>query len=245
MTEWSARAEPGNRRNTTRRAVLTAMGLGLTVLGCGAPERPPDAGRSPAAGGSPATGSGAIAPPGCVLTPEGTEGPFYLDLDLVRRDISGGRPGQPLSLRVTVVDERSCTPIAEAAVDIWQADANGVYSGFGEFPDATFLRGIQLTDAQGAAVFDTVVPGWYDNRTAHIHLKTHVGGDEIHTGQLYFEDRVIDELATMDPYSKRTSSRTKNDGDFLFARGGAHSILNVTRAPDARYRADIVVGVRV
>lgn len=232
MTDWSARAAQGNSRSTTRRAVLTAMGLGLTTLGCSAADR------------SPATDSGTTANPGCVLTPEGTEGPFYLDLDLVRSNITQGRPGVPLTLRVTVVDARSCKPIPNAAVDVWQADANGVYSGLEAPRDARFLRGIQLTDADGIAAFDTVVPGWYDNRTAHIHVKTHVGGDEIHTGQLYFDDSVIDEIAEMDPYSNRTSNRTTNDEDFLFARGGAQSLLNVTRTPEARYHAETIIGVR-
>ncbi len=232
MTDWSARAAQGNSQRTTRRAVLTAMGLGLTALGCNAPDR------------SPATDSGRTANPGCVLTPEGTEGPFYLDLDLMRSNIAEGRPGRPLTLRVTVMDARSCQPIPNAAVDIWQADANGVYSGGEALRDARFLRGIQLTDAEGVAAFDTVVPGWYDNRTAHIHVKTHVGGDEIHTGQLYFDDSVIDEIATMDPYSKRSSDRTKNDEDFLFARGGAQSLLNVTGTPEAHYHAEIVIGVQ-
>lgn len=232
MAEWSARAAQENCRSTTRRAVLTAMGLGLTALGCSAPDR------------SPVTDSSKIANPGCVLTPEGTEGPFYLDLDLVRRDIVEGRPGLPLNLRVTVVDARSCKPIPKAAVDIWQADANGVYSGFEALRDARFLRGIQLTDAEGVAAFDTVVPCWYGNRTSHIHVKTHVGGDEVHTGQLFFDDSVIDEIATMDPYSKRSSHRIKNDEDFLFARSGAQSLLNVTRRPEAYYQAEIVMGVR-
>ncbi|HEX2300485.1 MAG TPA: hypothetical protein VHH34_18575, partial [Pseudonocardiaceae bacterium] len=137
---WPVRELPGNRRSMTRRMALTVLGMGLTVVGCGAPAGSPAPRHSPA----PATGSGGLARPGCVLTPEGTEGPFYLDLDLVRRDITEGRPGRPLNLRVTVVDERSCTPIPDAAVDICQADANGVYSGFDEFRDDTFLRGIQF-----------------------------------------------------------------------------------------------------
>ena len=71
---------------------------------------------------------------GCVLTPEATEGPFYLDLDKVRRDITEGRDGAPLALTISVVDATTCRPIKDAAVDIWHCDALGLYSGFDQAP---------------------------------------------------------------------------------------------------------------
>ncbi len=132
-------------------------------------------------------GTATAAQPDCVLTPELTEGPFYLDLDQVRSDITEGRPGVPLALRVTVVDADSCEPIKDAAVDVWHCDAEGVYSGV-QGDDGTFLRGIQMTDASGVATFQTVYPGWYTGRAVHIHLKVHLGGTETFTGQLFFED---------------------------------------------------------
>ena len=57
--------------------------------------------------------------------PELTEGPYYLDLDLVRSDITEGKPGLPLDLRVIIVDAGSCQPIEGAAVDVWHCDAEG------------------------------------------------------------------------------------------------------------------------
>jgi protocatechuate 3,4-dioxygenase beta subunit len=68
--------------------------------------------------------------PGCTLTPEQEEGPYYLDDRAIRREISEGRRGVPLSLRVALVDAKSCRPLPHAAVDIWHCDALGVYSGF-------------------------------------------------------------------------------------------------------------------
>src|SRR5437899_2184558 len=77
----------------------------------------------------------------CVLTPEQTEGPYYIPNEALRRNITEGRPGTPLELRAFVVDASTCRPIRNAAVDIWHADASGVYSDFGR----TTLNGTFLT----------------------------------------------------------------------------------------------------
>src|SRR5436305_381668 len=88
----------------------------------------------------------------------------------LRRNITEGRPGTPLTLRLRVVDASTCKPIKNAAVDIWHCDALGAYSGFGAGSGSrTFMRGVQRTDANGFATFQTVYPGWYQGRTVHIH----------------------------------------------------------------------------
>jgi protocatechuate 3,4-dioxygenase beta subunit len=65
-----------------------------------------------------------------LLTPELTEGPFYIDSERIRRDITEGKPGVPLKLRIKVVHVSTGAPVSGAAVDIWHCDAQGVYSGF-------------------------------------------------------------------------------------------------------------------
>src|SRR5207253_7817930 len=129
--------------------------------------------------------SGAIS---CVLAPEQTEGPYYLPHERVRRNITEGRPGTRLTLRLTVLDASTCKPIKGAAVDVWHCDALGNYSGVGG-NGGTFMRGIQRTNVLGIATFRTVYPGWYQGRTVHIHVKVHVRGNVVHTGPLYFPDR--------------------------------------------------------
>lgn len=74
--------------------------------------------------------NGQASTPSCVLTSEQEEGPYYLDGAELRRDITEGRPGVPLLLRVALVDAKDCSPLSNAAVDIWHCDALGVYSGF-------------------------------------------------------------------------------------------------------------------
>ena len=134
---------------------------------------------------------GAVA---CVLAPEMTEGPYFVEGDKVRRNITEGKPGVPLALRLTVVDASTCRPIRNAAVDVWHCDAGGTYSATSQegTEGLTFLRGIQRTDRNGLATFKTIYPWWYPGRAVHIHLKVFLGGTTVHTGQLFFADRVTD-----------------------------------------------------
>ena len=111
----------------------------------------------------------------CLLQREVTEGPYYLDLDLVRRNIKGGRKGTPLTLRFQVVDATTCKPIPNAAVEIWHADADGAYSGV-QGNRGTWLRGIQRTGANGRVRFETIFPGWYPRAdAAHPHEGVRLG----------------------------------------------------------------------
>jgi protocatechuate 3,4-dioxygenase beta subunit len=179
----------------------------------------------------------------CVLTPEQTEGPYYIPNELVRRNITEGRPGTPLMLRAFVVDASTCKAIKGAAVDIWHADANGVYSGFGAGASSrTFMRGIQKTNAKGLALFRTVYPGWYPGRTVHIHVKVHLGGNVVHTGQLYFPDMVTDVAYRKAPYASRPNRSTRNPTDSVYRNGGRKSLLTV-RKSGSLYVATITMGV--
>ena len=211
----------------------------------------------------------------CLLTPELTEGPYYLDDQLLRQDITEGTPGTPLTLRIGVTDITTCAPLANAAVDVWHCDAKGYYSGIAgnrPGPDAdpaviaqaaaqTFLRGVQFTDADGFATFDTIYPGWYQGRTIHIHLLVHVGGAAqndhyqgghiAHTGQLFFEDATSDGVfATAEAYAGRPDDlRTRNADDGIL---GAHAdepgfLIALTPvhedAPQDGFTGTIVCGV--
>jgi protocatechuate 3,4-dioxygenase beta subunit len=180
----------------------------------------------------------------CVLAPEQSEGPFYLDDHRLRRNIREGRPGVPLTLRLTVVDVSTCRPIRNAAVDIWHCDAGGVYSGTTPATDDDrFLRGVQRTDAKGVAIFKTIYPGWYGGRTVHVHVTVHVGGNVVHTGQLYFPDRLTDAVFKRAPYSRRPRRSTRNAADSIYRNGGRRSTLEVRRSGSG-YVGSIAMGVQ-
>jgi protocatechuate 3,4-dioxygenase beta subunit len=191
--------------------------------------------------GEPALASDAVA---CILTPEQTEGPYYIANEKVRRNITEGLQGTPLTLRLAVVDTKTCKPIKGAAVDIWHCDASGTYSGFGAGRSSrTFMRGIQRTNANGVATFKTVYPGWYQGRTVHIHVKVHVRGNVVHTGQLYFPDRLTDAVYRKAPYSSRPNRDVRNADDMVFRNGGRRSLLSLRRN-GAGYVGSIRMGVR-
>ena len=220
------------------RLLAWAGGIGIAVLvpGCAG-----DRGSGTESEAATTTSAGGGAPD-CVLTPELTEGPYYLDLDLVRRDITEGRPGRRLDLRVTVVDADTCEPLEGAAVDVWHCDAGGVYSGVDGAGGETFLRGVQLTGADGVAEFETLFPGWYSGRAVHIHVKVALNGTDVHTGQLFFEDETIAAVYAEEPYSDRPGPDTPNEADGIFAESEGATIVAVT--PADWYAGEVTLGVR-
>ena len=128
-----------------------------------------------------------------------------------------------------------------AAVDVWHCDANGAYSGV-QGSTGTFLRGVQRTDANGVAVFRTIYPGWYPGRTVHIHVKVALGGNVVHTGQLYFSDAVTDVVYRRAPYKRRPNRDPRNAGDSIYRNGGKRSTLALRRSGSG-YVGSITMGV--
>jgi protocatechuate 3,4-dioxygenase beta subunit len=162
----------------------------------------------------------------CVLTPEAGEGPFYLDPKLVRSDITSGQAGAPLQLALQVVRSGDCATLANARVDVWHADAVGLYSGYEKQSGVggistkpalgqQYLRGTQFTDAKGQVQFRTIVPSWYGGRTPHVHFKVFLGGKEVVASQVFFPDDVTKEVfAEWQPYREHVSKRRVfNDND--------------------------------
>jgi protocatechuate 3,4-dioxygenase beta subunit len=227
------------RRALTKLGGLAAVALGGGTWGARELLAAPDA--DAATTGVAAVATGLVS---CVLTPEQTEGPYYVPGAPVRRNVTEGRPGVALTLRLSVIDVASCKPIKGASVEIWHCDAGGVYSGVAQqsTQGAKFLRGLQRTDAKGLAVFRTVYPGWYQGRTVHIHTKVHVAGNVVHTGQLYFADSVTDAVYTRSPYSRRPDRDPRNAGDSIYRNGGRRSTLSLAKA-GAGYTGTIAMGV--
>lgn len=173
-----------------------------------------------------------------------TEGPYYIDDEAVRSDITEGKPGIPLRLDLTVVDADTCSPIPGASVEIWHADATGNYSGFGSATaNRTFLRGVQIAGDDGTVTFHTLYPGWYQGRAVHIHLKAHKGGNQVHTTQLFFDEDVSDAVYGTSPYNSRSGRRTTNAQDNIYAGGGEQSTLVLAKNGDA-YVGTLTLGIR-
>lgn len=153
----------------------------------------------------------------CTLTPSATQGPYWLNLALLRKDITEGLPGVPLHLWLRIVDS-NCVPIDGAVVDVWHNETGGKYSGYQSQGTAgqTWLRGIQVTGSDGIATFRTIYPGWYPGRTTHIHLKVNPNSTQDLTSQVYFPDSLTSRVYQLPPYDAHGQNPTKNANDGIF-----------------------------
>jgi protocatechuate 3,4-dioxygenase beta subunit len=189
---------------------------------------------------TPTSGSGTVALPTCVVRPELTEGPYYVDADFNRSDIRSDpvtgtvKEGSLLTISfiVSQVTEIECVPLEGAKVEIWHCDAEGIYSGVSDPGfDTTaqkFLRGYQVTNAAGQASFITIYPGWYPGRTVHVHFKIHFDDPNqstVFTSQLFFDDALSDQVFSQPPYSNRGQRSTLNASDRIYNN---QLLLNVT-----------------
>jgi protocatechuate 3,4-dioxygenase beta subunit len=176
-----------------------------------------------------AQGTGRV--PACVVRPQQTEGPFFIDEKLNRSDIrsdpgrNDARPGAVLQLAFAVsrLSGGACAPLSGAQVDVWHSDALGAYSDGAQ----KFLRGYQVTDDTGAARFVTIYPGAYQGRAVHIHFKIRTAQKQEFTSQIYFDEAVTDRVYALPPYA-RSGRRLSNDGDGLFRSGGRQLLVTPT-----------------
>src|SRR3954447_19895749 len=226
-----------NEHRLNRKESLRKLLGAAAVVGGGAAWKLAEA----PADGSAAVSQGLVQ---CVLTPELTEGPYFVSGEKLRRDITEGKPGTPLALSLKVLNARTCKVIRNASIDIWHCDALGVYSGAVAGDAGTnFLRGVQKTNANGVAAFKTIYPGFYQGRAVHIHVKVHVGGNVVHTGQLFFPAAVTDAVYAKAPYRAHgTTADTPNAADSIFRNGGSYGMLKLKKAPSG-YAASITMGV--
>lgn len=234
-------------RILTRRELLKLLSASSVValVGCGTDTT----GLPTATVTAPATNipmtSGGIPLPNCVVQPELAEGPFYVDVNLLRPDIREDQVGLPLDLTVQVVQvgEDGCIPLADALVEIWHCNLEGVYSGVidrsSDTTGQTWLRGAQMTDADGNATITTIYPGWYPGRCVHIHFKVFPAENMVFTSQLYFPDEFNTQVFTRDPYTLRGQPDRVNRDDGLY-----HDSLVTTPAEAGDgYTAHFVLGV--
>lgn len=197
----------------------------------------------------------ANALPTCVVAPELTEGPYYLDVDLERSDIRSNTAdgsvveGAPLTLDwlVSQADGSACIPMADVVVDVWHCDALGVYSGVaGE--SGNFLRGFQRTDTNGRASFTTIYPGWYSGRAVHIHFKIRTDPDASagfeFTSQLFFDDEFSKGVYASGVYAQKGPQDVPNASDQIFNQSGGATLLSVTQEGDG-YKATFPIAVQL
>ena len=255
-------------RVLTRREVLALMGLtsvGVVAAACapgtmGASGTPAATGAASASASASASAvavasSDAGSLPSCVVVPELTEGPYYVDEKLERSDIridtSDGQPVDGALLRidwvVSQVDGNACIPLEGVLVDVWHCDALGNYSDVQNEMGHDFLRGYVHTDASGKATITTVYPGWYQGRAVHIHFKIRTdpgqGSGLEFTSQLFFDDAFSDGVYSSGVYASKGAHDVQNADDGIFQQSQGMTLLDVVKDGDG-YAATFEVAVQ-
>jgi protocatechuate 3,4-dioxygenase beta subunit len=137
------------------------------------------------------------------ITPTVPVGPFYKDEKMNRMAIAEHKQGVPVEYRF-IVEDKHCNRIKGAIVDIWQCDADGVYSDYKveNTLNETWLRGYQYTDHNGECRFHSIFPGWYTGRLTHLHAKVHVNGETALITNFFFPKATENEIYTTSFYTK-------------------------------------------
>jgi len=176
-------------------------------------------------------------PPNCVIIPTETAGPFPLDLTenqtFFRQDIREDRTGVRHDLKLKIIGSANCEPMPNVRVNIWHCDKDGNYSGYSSQSGLTYLRGYQLTDANGEVTFTTIFPGWYTGRICHIHFQVWVSSVYAAISQLTYPIPEKNAIYASNPsiYTKGADPLSYNQ-DGIFNDGYAYQLANITANTD-------------
>ena len=228
------------KKRLTRREAIAIMGAAgsAVAFGCGT-----DAVTSPSSSASTTTTGGSAA---CAVTPNETVGPYPSRADIFRSDVREDRAGTPLTLNLKVVNSgASCAPIAGANVEIWHCDAAGDYSEYGTQTTATWLRGVQTTNASGDVVFTTVYPGWYQGRATHIHIEVTINGRSVKATQIAFPESINNTVYAQGVYARKGSNPMSNVSDGIFADSLTSELVTPSGSPSSGYTATYQINVTV
>jgi protocatechuate 3,4-dioxygenase beta subunit len=191
----------------------------------------------------------------CTLIPSETAGPFPLDLTanttFFRQDIRETQTGVRLNLKLKIIGTDNCLPMQNVRVNVWQCSKDGLYSGYSQSNNAgqaglTYLRGYQLTNANGEVEFITIFPGWYTGRICHIHFQVYVSSSYSAVSQLTFDVTTKNALYAANPtlYTKGADPLSIAQ-DNIFSDGVAYQLATLTpNATTGGYDSYLEVTVR-
>jgi len=188
----------------------------------------------------------------CEPFPSFSEGSFYLDAG-AGGELAAGLPaasGIDLAVRIVVVDAEDCSPLGERDIQIWSAAPDGRYSGVEQQPDGAgeatvdeqWLRGHQVTDADGQVEFATVIPGWIPGQAPHLHVTVPFGDDRAFTARLVLPDEVTAAAYNEASYADRGAADVTAAIELERDPGVQRSIIEVTPSGDG-YQANIVLAI--
>ncbi|MBX0290851.1 intradiol ring-cleavage dioxygenase [Hymenobacter sp. HSC-4F20] len=239
------------RKNFLKSLFVGAISAPAVLAACSKEEA--DA-VTPATSGTSGTTGGTTGSSSCAVAPTETEGPFptKVPASYLRSDITDGRTGYKLTAKITITNSNnSCAALAGALVDIWHCDAQGNYSEYGgtgmqstNYQSVHFLRGRQVTDANGQVTFTSIFPGWYSGRATHIHVHVYSAtGTSLKVTQIAFPEGSGSAVAAVNGYSKGMSGYTSNATDNVFSDGVSLELATVTGSTAAGFELSITFAV--
>lgn len=270
-----------------RRVLSLFAGTSAVVMlaGCGGDDS--DSGVTVVDGGTPTPTPTATSTPtptptssgNCVADPAETNGPYPADgtntssgstsnvltvSGVVRSDVRSSfigstttATGVELELTLTVVDSNSsCAALSGYAVYIWLCDANGDYSLY-TLPKESYLRGVQVTDANGQVTFTAIFPGCYMGRWPHIHFEVYSSLSyatsqryAVLTSQLAMPEDVCDTVyadTSLYPQSATNMARVTLSSDNVFNTSTSAQLAQqtptLTGSVSAGYKATATIGI--
>jgi protocatechuate 3,4-dioxygenase beta subunit len=231
----------GHARHTelSRRAAFGAIGAAAAAVAAACGESSPT---SPSSTSTSTTTTSTNA--SCTVTPTETIGPYPSRSDMFRSDVRENRQGTALTLTINVVNvNNACAAVSGAEVEIWHVDAAGDYSQYGSQTAATFLRGIQTTNAAGEVTFTTIYPGWYQGRATHIHVEVTIGGRSVKVTQMAFPEPINNAVHTSGVYASRGTNPMSNQSDGIFSDSLSSELVTPSGSPSSGYSATFQVGI--
>lgn len=240
--------DPDDNTRLDRRALLGRLGLaagGALVAACGDSPTAPSSTSTDTTTTTTTTG-GTTTSTACVVAPSETIGPYPSRTDMVRSDLREDRSGTRLDLTIQVVNTNaSCAAVEGAEVEIWHCDVAGDYSQYGSQTNATWLRGIQRTNASGEVLFTTIYPGWYQGRATHIHIEVVMSGRSVKVTQIAFPESVNNTVYQSGVYASRGTNPQSNASDGIFSDGLSSQLVTPTGSVSAGYTARYQLGIAV
>ncbi|MFT3664797.1 intradiol ring-cleavage dioxygenase [Piscinibacter sp.] len=228
-------------------------------------------------GGTGSTGSGGTTTTSCSVIPSETEGPYPADgtnanasgtvnaltlAGIVRSDIrgsvagaSGTAQGVPTTVTLKLVDSASgCASLAGYAIYLWHCTREGGYSLYSSgVTSENFLRGVQVTDADGEVTFTTIFPGCYSGRWPHMHFEVYSslsaatsGRNDVKTSQLALPAAACSQVyGVVAGYSASASNFAAISlaSDNVFSDGYTTQLATVSGDASSGFAATLTVGI--
>jgi len=145
----------------------------------------------------------------CTPTSQTTDGPFYTKAT-TQRKISSNQSGYKIIYKLKI-QNKNCKPLPNLTISLWQANSQGQYSLI-----KNSLRGNQLTNKHGLVTFESIFPGWYPTRAAHLHVKILSQDQTLLSTQLFFPQELVDKIYQTKPYLTKGKEQISKENDQIY-----------------------------